>query len=110
MNYFERLSESIPNKFAGDLGHYLGPYSLVSSTKDAEGLYTHWVSMWLIGFVTYKTPHKTGSYKEARKFREMTPEEIKTHLNNIMNVYGGKKEARKFVAFARKKLETLRTA
>lgn len=104
MNYFERLSESIPNKFAGDLG----PYSFVSSTKDAKGLYTHWGSMWLIGFVIYKAPNEYESFEGARELRKMTPEEIKTYLNGVVNVHGGKEDAMKFVAFARKKLETQR--
>ncbi len=40
----------------------------------------------------------------------MTPEEIKTHLNDVMNVFGGEEHARKFVASARKRLETQRAA
>ncbi len=43
MNYFERLSESIPNKFAEDIG----PFGTVSSIEDEDGFYTHKICMWL---------------------------------------------------------------
>ena len=83
-----------PNKFNNK--DQLGPFG-IHSGPDKEGLYKHNGCMWLIGFVTYKSPHRFQTLKDAVDFREMNDGEIRQHLSDIETVYENRSDMREFV-------------
>ena len=90
----------IPNKFLGELG----PFATVSRTPDENGLYELRGCMWLIGFVTFKSPTEYGSLEGAVDFREMNTEEIERYLQEIEEMSKGRWDLEPFISSAKRKL------
>lgn len=89
-----------PNKFLGEFG----PFCTASKTPDENGLYRHRGCMWLIGFVTFKSPTRNMSLEEAVDFREMSTEEIEEYLQPVEIIYKDKWDLPTFISSAKRRL------
>lgn len=91
----------VPNKFNDP--EQLGPFGLIRG-PDEDGLYTYSWCMWLVGFVTYRSPYKHQTLKGAVDFREMNIDEVRQHLLDIETIYKDDWGMKQFVESARRRL------
>ena len=91
----------IPNKFPDPLG----PFALVSRSRDDKGNFTHWGCQWLRGFVTYKSPYSDTQLSGAIDSRVMKVKEIKSYLADVRLVFADRWDAQVFVVQQMQKLK-----